>query len=108
MTMGLLVNRVEGDGLLHRTAWAGAGDGVLFYDPDGRNEITEKRQYVFTEWDPTAKDDLDAVRSVFDANGDGKLTVAGAVRHPKVAGDAGACPPGCGLQVDDSPAAHRN
>ena len=39
-----------GDGLLHRTAWAGAGDGVLFYDAGGTRAITEKRQYVFTEW----------------------------------------------------------
>ncbi len=63
----------EGDGLLHRTAWAGAGNAVLFFDPDGRNAITENRQYIFTEWDPTAKSDLDALRSAFDTDGDGKL-----------------------------------
>jgi Ca2+-binding RTX toxin-like protein len=67
-----------GDGLLHRTAWAAAGNAVLFFDPDGRNAITENRQYIFTEWDPTAKDDLAALRSVFDTNGDGKLTAADA------------------------------
>ncbi len=39
-----------GDGLKHRTAWAGAGGGALFYDPDGTGAISEKRQYVFTEW----------------------------------------------------------
>lgn len=66
------------DGLQHRTAWAGAGDGVLFFDPDGRNAITEKRQYVFTEWDPTGKSDMEALRSYFDTNGDGKLTSADA------------------------------
>ena len=60
-----------GDGLLHRTAWAGDGDGVLFYDPDDTGAITEKRQYVFTEWDPTATSDLEALRSIFDSNGDG-------------------------------------
>lgn len=65
-----------GDGLLHRTAWAAAGNGVLFFDPDGRNAITEKRQYVFTEWDPTANSDLEAIRAIFDSNGDGKLTAA--------------------------------
>jgi formylglycine-generating enzyme required for sulfatase activity len=64
------------DGLLHRSSWAGAGDGVLFFDPDGRNAITEARQYVFTEWNPTAAGDLEALRSVFDTNGDGKLTAA--------------------------------
>ena len=66
------------NGLQHRTAWAGAGDGVLFYDPDGRNAITEKRQYVFTEWNPTASGDLEALRSVWDSNGDVKLTAADA------------------------------
>jgi hypothetical protein len=66
------------DGLQHRTSWAGAGDGVLFYDPDGRNAITEHRQYVFTEWNPTAAGDLEAIRSIWDTNGDGKLTAADA------------------------------
>jgi Ca2+-binding RTX toxin-like protein len=60
-----------GDGLQNQTAWAGAGDAVLFYDPDGTGELTEKRQYVFTEWDPTATSDIEALRSVFDSNNDG-------------------------------------
>ncbi len=64
------------DGLLNRTAWAGAGDGVLFYDADGNGEITSTREFVFTEWDPTAASDLEALASVFDTNGDGKLTAA--------------------------------
>jgi hypothetical protein len=67
-----------GDGLLHRSAWAAAGNGVLFFDAGGDGQITEKREYVFTEWDPTAEDDLAALRAVFDSNGDGKLTVADA------------------------------
>jgi hypothetical protein len=67
-----------GEGLLHRTAWAAAGNGVLFFDPDGRNAITEERQYVFTKWNPTAAGDLEALRSVWDSNGDGKLTAADA------------------------------
>ncbi|MCK7615113.1 FG-GAP-like repeat-containing protein [Roseibium sediminicola] len=65
-----------GDGFLHRTAWAGEGDGVLYFDPDGREEITEKRQFVFTEWDPTATSDLEALASVFDSNGDGVLNAS--------------------------------
>jgi hypothetical protein len=64
------------DGLQHRSSWAAAGNGVLFFDPDGRNAITEARQYVFTEWNPTASGDLEALRSVWDTNGDGKLTAA--------------------------------
>ena len=66
------------DGFQHRSSWAGAGDGVLFYDPDGRNAITEHRQYVFTEWNPTAAGDLEALRSIWDTNGDGKLSAADA------------------------------
>ncbi|SER84990.1 hypothetical protein SAMN05421798_1372, partial [Pseudovibrio axinellae] len=66
----------DGSGLLHRTAWAAAGDGVLFFDPDGRNAITEQRQFVFTEWDPTATSDMEALASVFDSNGDGVLSAA--------------------------------
>lgn len=66
----------DGDGLLQRTAWADAGDGVLFVDPDGHNAIVEKRQYVFTEWDPTATSDMEALASIFDSNGDGILSAA--------------------------------
>ena len=65
-----------GEGLLHRTAWAGAGDGVLFYDAGNDGKITEKREFVFTDWSPTAGGDLEALRAVFDTNGDGKLTAA--------------------------------
>ena len=40
----------SGSGLKHRTAWAGNGDGVLFYDADGSGTINDDREYVFTEW----------------------------------------------------------
>ncbi len=66
------------DGLSHRTAWAGAGDGVLFIDLDGDGQIGDDREYVFTEWDPTADSDMEALRLAFDTNGDGKLTSADA------------------------------
>ena len=61
----------NGDGLQHRTAWA--GDGALFYDAGMDGLITEQREYVFTEWDATAKDDMAALRSRFDSNGDERL-----------------------------------
>ena len=60
------------DGLKHRTAWAAAGDGVLFFDAMGDGQINERREYVFTDWDPTATSDLEDLRSVFDTNRDGK------------------------------------
>ena len=67
-----------GDGLLHRTAWVGHGDGVLFIDDDGDGAISEKKEYVVTEWDPTATDDLAALRAVFGSNDDGVLDASDA------------------------------
>ncbi len=85
---------MEGEeALKHGTAWAGAGDGVLFYDTDEDNAISDIREYVFTEWGArrsrnglgdrfrqrtrrtpgTAKDDLAALRSRFDTDSNGKL-----------------------------------
>ena len=71
LSQSTIFTDATGDGLENRTAWAGAGDGVLFYDPDNSGEITEMRQYVFTEWDPTATSDMEALAAVFDSNGDG-------------------------------------
>lgn len=62
-----------GDGYQHRAAWAGEGTGVLVLDADGDGKVSRTSEFVFTEWDPTAAGDLDALRSVFDTNGNGKL-----------------------------------
>lgn len=43
--------------------------GVLFYDPDNLNAITQQRQYVLIEWDPIAMSDMEALASYFDSNG---------------------------------------
>ena len=64
-----------GDGYKHRTAWAGAGDGVLAIDADGDGKITERKEIVFTDWDPSAEDDMAALRSVFDTNDDGQVSI---------------------------------
>jgi hypothetical protein len=66
----------SGDGLKHRTAWAGAGDGVLFIDADGNGALSNSPEYVFTEWAAGSANDLDALRRAYDTNGDGKLTSA--------------------------------
>ena len=81
LTRSTVFMDASGSGLKHRTAWAGNGDGVLFYDTEaagqaGYNEISDDREYIFSEWDRTAGDDLAALRSRFDTNGDGRLSGA--------------------------------
>ena len=64
---------MAGDGRQHRTAWAAAGNAILVYDTNGDGQITQKNQVVFTEWDPTATSDLQAIQDVFDTNLNGRL-----------------------------------
>ncbi|PBB89540.1 hypothetical protein CK215_26825 [Mesorhizobium sp. WSM3864] len=51
---------------------------MLFYDPNNLNKIVDRNQYIFTQWDPTAKDDMQALRDVFDSNGDGVFNASDA------------------------------
>jgi autotransporter passenger strand-loop-strand repeat protein len=55
------------------TAWAGVGNGVLFFDPTGAGQLTQANQVVFTDWDPSATSDMQALLDVFDTNHDGAL-----------------------------------
>ncbi|UWU23040.1 DUF4214 domain-containing protein [Rhizobium sp. CB3060] len=64
---------VNGDGYQHRMAWAGSGTGVLVLDADGDGKISSSKEFEFTQWDPTATGDLEAIKDVFDTNGNGKL-----------------------------------
>lgn len=64
---------VDGDGYQHRTAWAGNGTGVLVFDADGDGKISSSKEFEFTQWDPTATGDLEAIKDVFDTNGNGQL-----------------------------------
>jgi hypothetical protein len=64
---------IGNDGFKRRTAWAGAGDGVLFVDADGNGRLSGRREVVFTDWDPSADTDMQALRQVFDTNGNGLL-----------------------------------
>ena len=64
---------MAGDGYQHHTAWAGAGNGVLVLDIGNTGKITQQNQVVFTQWDPTATNDMQALRDVFDTNHNGKL-----------------------------------
>nr|WP_181377350.1 adhesin [Ochrobactrum sp. LM19]AJW30021.1 adhesin [Ochrobactrum sp. LM19] len=72
-------NDITGSGFQHRMAWAGAGTGVLVFDADGDGKISQSKEFAFVEWAPTASSDFEALRQVFDTNGNGKLD----------AGDAG-------------------
>jgi len=65
------------DGYQQHTAWAGAGNGVLVYDPSG-GAITQANQVNFTLWDPAAKTDMQALENVFDTNHDGTLNASDA------------------------------
>src|SRR5262245_16783984 len=62
-----------GDGFEHRTAWAGAGNGVLILDADGSGNVDNPQAFNFTRWDPTARTDMEALAHVFDTDHDGKL-----------------------------------
>ncbi len=65
------------DGHEQHTAWAGAGNGVLAYDPSG-GAVTHANQVNFTLWDPAAKNDMQALEDVFDTNHDGTLNASDA------------------------------
>ncbi|MCW1754959.1 Hint domain-containing protein [Rhizobium acaciae] len=64
---------LDGDGYQHRTAWAGTGTGVLVIDADADGKISRSKEFAFTEWDPSATSDLEALKHVFDTNANGKL-----------------------------------
>ncbi|MGR9259173.1 hypothetical protein [Rhizobium leguminosarum] len=64
---------LDGDGYQHRTAWAGTGTGVLIVDANGDGKITQSSEFAFTEWDSSATSDLEALKHIFDTNGNGKL-----------------------------------
>ncbi|PQZ61796.1 hypothetical protein CQ057_22730 [Ochrobactrum sp. MYb49] len=66
-------NDLNGSDLQHRMAWAGAGTGVLVFDADGDGKISQSKEFAFVEWAPTASSDFEALRQVFDTNGNGKL-----------------------------------
>jgi len=64
---------MTGSGYQNRTAWAGAGNGVLVFDVNGNGSVDSPKEIQFTEWDPTATSDMQALRDVFDTNHNGKL-----------------------------------
>ncbi|WP_400771523.1 beta strand repeat-containing protein [Methylosinus sporium] len=61
------------DGYQHRTAWAAAGDAILAIDANNDGNIDQTNEIVFTQWDPTASSDMQALLDVFDTNHNGQL-----------------------------------
>lgn len=64
---------MAGDGYQHLTAWAAPGDALLAYDANNDGKIDQQNEIDFTQWDPTATSDMQALRDVFDTNHNGKL-----------------------------------
>ncbi|CCJ07947.1 EF-hand domain-containing protein [Methylocystis sp. SC2] len=69
---------MAGDGYQHLTAWAAPGDALLAYDANNDGKIDQQNEIDFTQWDPTATSDMQALRDVFDTNHDGKLSASDA------------------------------
>jgi hypothetical protein len=69
---------LNGDGYQHLTAWAAPGDALLAYDANNDGKIDQQNEIDFTQWDPTATSDMQALRDVFDTNHGGKLSASDA------------------------------
>jgi hypothetical protein len=69
---------MAGDGYQHLTSWAAPGDALLAYDANNDGKIDQQNEIDFTQWDPTATSDMQALRDVFDTNHDGKLSASDA------------------------------
>ena len=53
-----------------RMAWVGPNDGLLVIDANNSGSVDELREFVFTDWVPSAETDLEAVQIAFDSNKD--------------------------------------
>ena len=70
---------MDGRGMPEHAAWAGSNDGILAIDlaadgtlaPDGL--INQAKEINFGLWAPGASSDMEALREVFDTNGNGWL-----------------------------------
>ena len=70
----------DGDSAIERTSWVGSGDGLLAIDPDGDGKITKADEIAFANLTADPNDtDLEALATLYDANGDHKLDAADGV-----------------------------
>jgi hypothetical protein len=66
-----VVMDVNGDGVMDRTAWAGAQDGVLVWDKFADGQVHNSSQYAFTQYGGNT--DLQGLAAAFDTDRDGKF-----------------------------------
>jgi len=64
---------ITGDGTMHQTGWVGADDGLLSCDENGDGKITTAREIAFADRTVADDTDLEALKTEFDSNNDGKL-----------------------------------
>ncbi|MFA5501306.1 MAG: calcium-binding protein [Sulfurovaceae bacterium] len=64
---------ITGDGTMHQTGWVGADDGLLVFDENGDGKITTAREIAFADRTVADDTDLEALKTEFDSNNDGKL-----------------------------------
>lgn len=58
------------DGIKDASAWIGEGNGLLIYDVNQDNTVTNASEFILTDHAPGAKTDLEALRIGFDSNQD--------------------------------------
>ena len=63
-----------GDGTKETAAWVGPDDGFLVYDANGDRMVNDGSEIAFANMTAEADTDLEALRAVFDSNGDAQLT----------------------------------
>ena len=62
----------DNDGIREHVAWAGSDDGILVFDFDNDNDITQTNEVSFIGYQEGAQTDLEGLRA-FDTNEDGRL-----------------------------------
>jgi trimeric autotransporter adhesin len=51
----------------------GSRQWCAVFDTTGQGQLTQANQIIFTDWDPSATSDMQALEDVFDTNHDGSL-----------------------------------
>ncbi len=64
---------MNNDGVKDQVGWIGEGNGLLVFDANKDNTVTDASEFVLTDQVPGAKTDLEALRIGFDTNHDSVL-----------------------------------